>query len=75
KIIVGLVIRGESIVLSVEDNGVGFPLKPSHKTGMGLHIMNYRARMIGAALTINRKAGGGTILTCALPRTNAQPRH
>jgi nitrate/nitrite-specific signal transduction histidine kinase len=32
---------------------------------MGLHIMNYRAKMIGASLDIRRGADGGTIVICS----------
>ena len=71
--LVTLATKGERIVLSVEDNGIGLPAKLSHKTGMGLHIMNYRARMIGATLSLERIAAGGTLLTCAVPGANLPP--
>ena len=34
---------------------------------MGLHIMNYRAEMIGARLRVARLSTKGTCVTCALP--------
>src|SRR5215813_8001389 len=33
--------------LRISDDGIGFPQNGSKKTGMGLSIMRYRARMIG----------------------------
>jgi nitrate/nitrite-specific signal transduction histidine kinase len=34
---------------------------------MGLHLMNYRARMIGASLQIQRGEIRGTVVTCLFP--------
>lgn len=72
KISVGLAAKHDHIILSVEDNGIGFPQKLPVKNGMGLQIMNYRARMIGATLSLARRNRGGTVITCTLPRH--QPR-
>ena len=58
-------------VLSVKDDGVGF-LQPNRAhTGMGLRIMHYRARVIGATLSLQSASGSGTDVTCvflAVPR-------
>jgi len=51
--------------LTIKDDGRGFPETPFSPQGMGLHIMNYRARMIGASLDIRRGASGGTIVICS----------
>ena len=32
--------------------------------GMGLRIMGYRARMIGASLRVHPSEGGGTTVSC-----------
>lgn len=56
------------IYLGVRDNGIGFSLEPTAKSkGMGLRIMKFRAGMIGGTLTIERNAGGGTIVICTAP--------
>jgi len=55
----------EEVILTVKDDGVGFPEGLEANAGMGLHIMNYRAKMIGASLDIRRGAGGGTIVLCS----------
>ena len=62
----------ESLVtLRVQDNGIGIPRTALQTSkGMGLHIMQYRARMIGATCTIEAGAAGGTVLTCSLVRPN-----
>jgi signal transduction histidine kinase len=51
--------------LEISDNGKGLP-KVSHR-GMGLGIMNYRAGMIGAALTVESRPGKGVSVVCTLP--------
>lgn len=46
---VGLELRGEMLVLSVEDNGRGFVLPvPSKSSGRGINNLRERARAIGA---------------------------
>ncbi|MRR13927.1 PAS domain-containing sensor histidine kinase [archaeon] len=49
--------------MDVRDNGTGIPVN-SISTGMGLRIMNYRARMIGASLRVHRQDKGGTVVSC-----------
>ena len=55
------------IVLTITDDGVGLPADAWDKNGMGLHIMNYRAEMIGASLQIKKLPTQGTRVTCILP--------
>ncbi|MFH1153535.1 MAG: cache domain-containing protein [Pseudomonadota bacterium] len=52
--------RGRS-VLVVEDDGKGFARDVPHK-GMGLKIMQYRARRINGTLDIRGRDGGGTVV-------------
>ena len=52
--------------LRVEDNGKGFRAKPDRDSGMGLHIMDYRARSIGGILEI-QDTGEGTNVSCKVP--------
>jgi len=67
QVIIDLSHRGGTVALSIHDDGVGFPVVPEHKEGMGLRIMNYRANMIGASLKIQKNPNGGTMVTCVLP--------
>lgn len=55
---------------TVTDDGAGFA-KSASGTGVGLHLMQYRARVIGAKIEIHRPAKGGCRVSCMLP---AQPR-
>lgn len=58
----------ERFALTVRDNGRGFPARPKKKGGMGIHLMNYRARALSATLDIRRLPRGGTVVTCRLRR-------
>jgi PAS domain S-box-containing protein len=60
--------NGTRIVLTIEDNGIGLPKPmPAKPGGMGLDILGYRARSIGAHLTIESLTKGGVRVTCHLP--------
>ena len=66
----GLTATPTRVTLTVQDDGLGFPAKQPRgkKGGMGLHLMNHRARLIGARLILEPGPSGGTLLTCAWPR-------
>lgn len=55
------------ITLAVGDDGAGAKNWRRKKTGMGLHIMRYRAGIIGGTLTIQNKSAGGTTVVCNVP--------
>jgi signal transduction histidine kinase len=57
-----------NIEVVVTDDGTGLSRKTTANPGLGLKIMEYRSRMLGASLTVERaSAAGGTIVTCACP--------
>ncbi len=55
--------------LIIEDDGIGLPAKNGKTVsrGMGLDIMGYRARSIGAALIVEQRPQGGVGVVCSLP--------
>jgi two-component system nitrate/nitrite sensor histidine kinase NarX len=55
------------IVLSLQDNGVGFVSDQARPASMGLRIMHERAEEVGAALTIDSHVNSGTTITAVLP--------
>jgi two-component system CheB/CheR fusion protein len=55
--------------LVIEDDGVGFASGSNGTTGMGMRIMHYRARVIGATLEIKSQPGKGTRITCLFTPT------
>jgi PAS domain S-box-containing protein len=74
EIVVALGTWRKGIVLSVTDDGVGFQSEPSSARGLGLPIMNYRARSIGGRLEIESQKKGGTRVACYLPDRPLQSR-
>jgi two-component system CheB/CheR fusion protein len=54
------------IELEVSDDGRGLQATPQRRAGMGLHIMDYRARSIGGTLRISGNAPG-TVVLCRVP--------
>ena len=68
RIKVELAERDGVLALSIRDDGGGIAEPgPGHR-GMGLHIMNYRARTLGAELWVGREEAGGTLVRCSLKR-------
>jgi signal transduction histidine kinase len=53
--------------LLIEDDGIGIRESREHMQGMGLHIMNYRAGMIGGTLDVRPGRIRGTAVTCTFP--------
>ena len=56
--------RDKFVTLEVADDGTGM-LKPG--TGLGLGVMQHRAKVIGGELTIASKRGAGVTITCRFP--------
>lgn len=54
--------------LTIEDDGAGLPQPVVKGQGMGLQIMQHRARLIGAVLEVRRGSEGGTLVDVSLPR-------
>ncbi len=54
------------VTLSVQDDGKGISPSARRSKGMGLKTMQYRASLIGAALSIAAVKAGGTLVTCRL---------
>jgi signal transduction histidine kinase len=63
-VIVTLAADEDRLKLTVQDNGMGFNMSGKNQSGMGIRIMRYRAKVIGAALDIQSQVGHGTQITC-----------
>ena len=57
--------EGNQLLLEVIDDGVGISSE-RRADSMGLRIMDYRARLIGGFLQVERRPEGGTRVTCRL---------
>ena len=67
EIFVRLETNETDIILTVHDNGCGINFKQSTENGgFGLHIMAYRANLIGAQFSIQPGKNGGTTVSCRL---------
>ena len=64
---VALTRRSGDLLLQVSDDGCGFDPDQNTSSSLGLHSMRYRARSIGAVLTIDSERGEGTTMRCLLP--------
>ena len=58
--------HGGTVTLWVENNGVTLPARPGNNGGAGLHIMQYRARIIRGSLVFKRRKTGGTAVICTV---------
>lgn len=71
RITIRLVTTRDALILTVKDNGHGLKASRPPSDSMGLEIMHYRARTIGATLNIHSDPKQGTVLTCTLPLSSA----
>jgi PAS domain S-box-containing protein len=67
EIIIRLQRSRQEVVLHVIDDGVGLSDDRKLKEGLGLHIMNYRAQLVGGRLEIDSQKNRGTRVSCYLP--------
>jgi signal transduction histidine kinase len=68
------------LILFVRDDGLGIshaqsPEPNPQSNGMGLRIMQYRAKMIGASIGINQPPDEGTTVTCRYALHTSPPQH
>lgn len=64
--------RGGRLVLSIQDNGVGFdPAAVQAKPGYGLSTMRERVTRLGGRLSVQARPGQGTRVTAEIPVAEA----
>jgi two-component system CheB/CheR fusion protein len=66
RIQLGLREEGSGLVLSIRDDGRGWEGDTPEEEGLGLHLMRYRANLIGATLRLTSD-DGETVVECRLP--------
>lgn len=64
QILLDLSANHEGASLVIDNDGRDFPARLPKSKGIGLQVMSYRAEMIGGALDVRPRAGGGTTVTC-----------
>ena len=67
--------ENNNLLMTIQDNGKGFDLKPLHDPGnksfgLGIRNMHERATLIGARFSIDSETGKGTKLYLELPLKN-----
>jgi PAS domain S-box-containing protein len=67
NILIRLGKRESGGILMIEDDGSGFEIATVTPLGLGLNIMNYRAKMAGGSLEMHSTPGGGTVVACFFP--------
>ncbi|SRR5581483_3935124 len=73
-IVIALDATEGALALRVSDNGIGFQPNGTIHRGMGLNIMQYRARMIGGVLEIQPNSPTGTVVSCTIPNSELIPK-
>ena len=69
---VGLTAEGAIVLLTIEDNGVGFDAEGASEPGhQGLVNMRERADMLGGSMVVERPSGHGTRIVARIPRSQA----
>ncbi len=74
QILLELSADHDGAALVIENDGRDFPARIQKGKGMGLQVMSYRAEMIGGALRVQPRAGGGTRVTCTFGTVSAADR-
>jgi PAS domain S-box-containing protein len=64
RVDISLVFKNNRGRLTILDDGDGICDADNRKHGIGLHTMAYRARQVGALLTVERHSPRGTIVSC-----------
>ncbi len=59
--------------LSITDDGVGFAAPSANSPGLGLYLMDYRARLMGAQIEVQKPEAGGCKVICRLNRRRGAP--
>jgi PAS domain S-box-containing protein len=67
SIMISLFADDETGTLRIENDGLRLPEPRANESGMGLQIMNYRARMIGGSLKVESNENCGVTITCSFP--------
>ena len=72
NILIRLTAEHERGTLLVKDDGTAITGIREHTQGMGLHIMNYRAGMIGGTLEVRPDRVRGTAVVCTFPMRTSE---
>jgi DNA-binding NarL/FixJ family response regulator/signal transduction histidine kinase len=75
-VILGLAFEADAVVLTIEDDGIGFVAEarvPDEQGGFGLLSMAARTRSLGGQLEVSSRPGHGTAVRATLPYVRPRP--
>jgi PAS domain S-box-containing protein len=61
-------VNGSNLWLRIQDDGTGFQPEEGRNGGIGLRVMQYRARSIGGNLRVSSEPKRGTEVHCMVPK-------
>jgi signal transduction histidine kinase len=67
NVLVSLIDDGIATTLRIEDDGIGISKTANEGDGIGVGLMNYRARLVGGELSVEERHAGGTVVSCGIP--------
>ena len=70
---VDLSLEDDQITLTIQDNGIGFPVTKTASNGIGLAGLRERITIAGGTLTVSSTPKRGTILAAQFPRSHDMP--
>ncbi len=72
QILIRLSQEGDSIHLSITDNGLGTDEDEARNFGIGLSIIKFRTTMAGGRLQVQRNSTGGTLVSCTFQQKHTR---
>src|SRR6266536_1516058 len=66
RITICLTTTSSELLLTISDDGIGFPDNLLNSEGLGLRLMRHGASLAGASFDVRRNGQRGTIVTCKL---------
>jgi signal transduction histidine kinase len=67
SILIHLDSDDRGLILTITDDGTGMREARERSGGLGMHIMHYRAGIIGGQITVEPGPDGGTRVRCLVP--------
>jgi signal transduction histidine kinase len=69
RLIIGA--AGTGLQMSIEDDGKGFPASSARPEGIGMHVMQYRARVLGGSIKFKNLTPTGASVQLTYPASHA----
>lgn len=67
RIVITVEVEPSYATLSIVNDGAGLRTDATQGSGLGLHIMSYRANLVGGTLDVRSGPAGGTVVRCRFP--------